>query len=183
MILEAALRLIGREGGGSITHRAVAAEAGVPLAATTYYFLSKDDLVREAFALCMADDIAALEAAPVLVTRDPITVDAVAERLTQLLNRRLRDERPTQLVQYELGLEAARRPELQAMCREWTAAHVAAVAPALAALGSADPEGDAWILVASLEGIELEALASGEQTPLERLLPSVRRLLEALVRA
>jgi DNA-binding transcriptional regulator YbjK len=34
-----------------ITHRAVAEEAVVPIAATTYYFASKEELIAEAFRL------------------------------------------------------------------------------------------------------------------------------------
>ena len=142
-ILEAALRLLGREGGGAVTHRSVANEAGVPLAATTYYFESKDALLREAFALCMTEDVAALAAEPFLVPGSPVTVDAVAERVTTLMASRLGDDRHTMLIQYELGLEAARHPELQPMARAWTAAYAGAAAPALAALGSSDPETDA----------------------------------------
>jgi DNA-binding transcriptional regulator YbjK len=180
-ILEAALRLLGREGGGSVTHRAVAKEAGVPLAATTYYFDSKDSLLREAFALCMTEDVADLAREPFLPPGHPVTIDAVAERITRLMATRLADERHTQLIQYELGLEAARRPELQPMARAWTAAYAGVAAPALAALGSTQPETDGWILVTSLEGIELEALASGETDPMATLLPCVKRLLTALV--
>ena len=40
-IVEATLRLIDRRGADAVTHRAVAAEAGVPLASTTYHFASK----------------------------------------------------------------------------------------------------------------------------------------------
>jgi len=47
-ILDATLALVGREGTAAVTHRAVAAEAGVPLAATTYYFDSKEELIRDA---------------------------------------------------------------------------------------------------------------------------------------
>ncbi len=182
-ILEATLRLLGREGGGSVTHRSVASEAGVPLAATTYYFASKDELLREAFALCMAEDVATLASEPLLVPGAPVDVDVVAERITAQLAARLADERHTQLIYYALSFEAARRPELQPMARAWTAAYAGVAAPALAALGSTAPETDAWILVTSLEGIELEALASGEPEPLATLLPCVRRLLGALVGA
>src|SRR5687767_5003123 len=52
-IVEAALALLGRGGSGAVTHRAVANEAGVPLAATTYYFATKTELVLDAFALAM----------------------------------------------------------------------------------------------------------------------------------
>src|SRR5947207_4628607 len=50
-IVEAALAVIGRGGVDAVTHRAVAGEAGVPLAATTYYFGSKAELVQEALEL------------------------------------------------------------------------------------------------------------------------------------
>ena len=50
-ILQATLRILGREGSAAITHRAVAEEAGVPIASTTYYFSSKEDLLKEALYL------------------------------------------------------------------------------------------------------------------------------------
>lgn len=45
-LVEAAAALLGREGPASVSARVVAAEAGVPLAAVTYYFDGVDDLVR-----------------------------------------------------------------------------------------------------------------------------------------
>lgn len=48
-ILEAALRVIEKDGVRGVKHRAVAAEAGVPLAATTYYFDDIQALLHDAF--------------------------------------------------------------------------------------------------------------------------------------
>jgi len=48
-ILEATLRLIVKDGIRGIRHRAVAKEASVPLAATTYYFKVLDDLISDSF--------------------------------------------------------------------------------------------------------------------------------------
>ncbi len=48
-ILEATLRLIVKEGIRGIRHRAVAREASVPLAATTYYFKDLNDLISDSF--------------------------------------------------------------------------------------------------------------------------------------
>ena len=48
-IIEAALRVIARDGLRAVSHRAVAAEAAVPLAATTYYFHDLADLIAESF--------------------------------------------------------------------------------------------------------------------------------------
>ena len=48
-IIEAALRIVTRDGMRGVRHRAVAQEAGVPLGSTTYYFKSIDDLISTAF--------------------------------------------------------------------------------------------------------------------------------------
>ena len=47
-IIEATIRLIGREGVDGVTHRAVARDAGVSLSSTTYHFASRDEIVSEA---------------------------------------------------------------------------------------------------------------------------------------
>ena len=49
-ILDAAMRIIVREGVRAVRHRAVAAEAEVPLSATTYYFKDINDLITDPFA-------------------------------------------------------------------------------------------------------------------------------------
>ena len=50
LILDAAMRIVVRDGVRGVRHRAVAAEAGVPLSATTYYFKDIDDLINDTFA-------------------------------------------------------------------------------------------------------------------------------------
>lgn len=50
-ILEAALRIVVRDGVRGVRHRAVAKEADVPLSATTYYFKDISDLITDTFTL------------------------------------------------------------------------------------------------------------------------------------
>lgn len=50
-ILQAALRVMVRDGVRGVRHRAVAQEAGVPLSATTYYFKDIHDLLADALTL------------------------------------------------------------------------------------------------------------------------------------
>lgn len=50
-ILQATLRVVVRDGVRGVRHRAVAAEANVPLSATTYYFKDIHDLIADAFTL------------------------------------------------------------------------------------------------------------------------------------
>lgn len=49
LILEAAVTLLARVGAAGLSHRALAEEAGVPLAATTYYFASREEILEGAF--------------------------------------------------------------------------------------------------------------------------------------
>lgn len=181
-LLDATLALLGRGGPAAVTHRAVAATARVPPAATTYYFASKDELLHAAFTHAVEEDVAALRATRLVGEGERPTVPELTRRLAALMSERIRGERATLLVQYELELEAARRPELAAESRRWTDAYVDTIAPALAALGSPAPEADAWLLTAALTGIELELLASREPDPERLLLPAVERLLRALTR-
>jgi DNA-binding transcriptional regulator YbjK len=47
-LLDAVIRVLEAGGPGAVTHRSVAAEAGVPAAAATYYFAGIDDLLVSA---------------------------------------------------------------------------------------------------------------------------------------
>ena len=59
-ILDAALRVIGRDGLRAVTHRTVATEARTSLSATTYYFESGADLIVQAFTQYVDERIAAV---------------------------------------------------------------------------------------------------------------------------
>jgi AcrR family transcriptional regulator len=62
-LIEAAIRVLQRDGVGHVTTRAIAAEAGAPLASIHYTFGSKDEIVRSAFDQVITDLLAELEAA------------------------------------------------------------------------------------------------------------------------
>jgi len=182
-ILDATLTLVGREGAGAITHRKVAEEAGVPLAATTYYFASKEELVREALLRAVESDQASLDqfAARLQAAGD---IDALATALVDLVQDWLGGHRAVLVSHYEISLEGARRAELTEISRAWTDGYVLVLAPPLARLGSPSPEKDAWLVHALLEGMVFDQL-SGARPGFERewLRPSVERLLRGLLPA
>ena len=62
-IVAATVRLVGRGGTALVTHRAVAAEAGVSLSSTTYHFASKDAIVDAALRSVAEREIERLAAA------------------------------------------------------------------------------------------------------------------------
>ena len=180
-ILEATLTLVGRKGAGAITHRAVAEEAGVPLAATTYYFASKSDLLRETLAFAAETDRETTDRLAAALA-DVDSAERFAETLADHVNDWLGIGRPVVVSHYEISLEGARRPELAEIDRAWTDRYVATLARPFARLGSADPTRDAWIVVSTIEGMVFDEL-SGPRPGFEReiLRPALERLICALL--
>jgi DNA-binding transcriptional regulator YbjK len=62
-IVQAAADLLTDAGPPAVTHRAVAARAGVPLGSTTYYFADRDELVAAAIERARATDVTRARAA------------------------------------------------------------------------------------------------------------------------
>jgi len=167
-IVEATLRVIGERGADAVTHRAVAAEAGVPLASTTYYFASKGELVREAFAL-------AIERSLDLVEDHAARADgSVVDRLVALAEAQLADVRAPLAAQFELMLEAGRRPQLHDLAARWDERYRAAVTKLVR------DEVDVEVALCLLEG----ALINQVAFPVEGFADGpLRRMLERVARA
>jgi DNA-binding transcriptional regulator YbjK len=178
-ILEATLRVIGDEGPGAVTHRRVASEAGLPLASTTYWFASKDELLAEACRLFCERDLARLEEVAATLRDDPGR--DLAEALTDLLVGELVEGRATLLAFYALWLEAARRPALRDVAQEYAERYRLAVRDLLAGAGSASPDVDARVLVAVIDGLVADQLAGGPADPAAELRPALARVVTALL--
>ena len=180
-ILDAALRVIGRSGRASVTHRAVAEEAGVPLGSTTYYFDSRDDLLGQALEHVSAAEVERYgrlgeELRQVKSGRE------LADRLISELVAAAED-RVAYIAEYELWLEAGRRPDLREAAQSWCNAEQRSVAGALEALGSTDPRADASLVVATLDGLGERVLAREEDPAkaAKEFKPELRRLIERLI--
>ncbi len=158
LILRAALAVIGRRGIGAVTHRSVAEEAGVPLGSLTYWFASKDDLLREALLRFVAEEAARLERVGAMLT-DDLTPEEIAERFADVLAA---GEDEEQLAQFELYVEAARNPALREAAAECFRAYERVTALALRAAGVADAEETAAVFVSLADGLGLRRQASGE---------------------
>jgi len=174
-LLEAALRVIARGGVSAATHRAVAAEAGVPLGATTYYFKSREDMVAQAFELVVQRDQTALARARdeiVAAATDPATL---ARAISKTLLRGLGEDPEVWVGEYELFIEASRRPELKELAWAWTMAETDVLIPALERLGTRDPYRAARQIVAALVGMSLEVLAHGGREELPEMVEDLVR--------
>jgi DNA-binding transcriptional regulator YbjK len=179
-ILEAALRLIGREGRQALTHRAVAAEAGVPLGATTYYFSSRDDLLAQALEHVAAQGIHNFQD-----MREELLAVESPQALAKILLDNVvvaAEDRTAFIAEYELWLEAGRNADLREPAVEWCDAEQAVVAAALERLGSSDSKLDASIVVAVLDGLGERVLARDDPAAAAReMAPELERLVERLL--
>jgi DNA-binding transcriptional regulator YbjK len=180
-ILRATLALIGERGPDAVTHRAVAQLAGVPLAATTYWFSSKEELLREALVLAGREEVERLERLVLELAPRDLEPEEWADALAAELAADV-DGRPAQhLAFYELVLDAARHPGLREEVARREQAFLRLAEVGLRAGGSPDPEGDAWIVVGAVSGLLLGQLANPQQDFSEQVLrPTLRRLFARL---
>jgi DNA-binding transcriptional regulator YbjK len=180
VILRATLTLIGRYGPGAVTHRAIAREASVPLASTTYYFSSKDELLEQALELAARDEVARLEAMIGLLQARNAPPDMWIAEAARERAQELAAEPHMSLARLELLVEAARRPAVRASAARWLTAYRRLVRIAAEATGSAQPELDAQISVAVVIGLTLLQLAEPHpRYETEVLRPVLERLNRA----
>jgi DNA-binding transcriptional regulator YbjK len=177
-LLQAVLRIVGEVGPDAVTHRRVAEVAGLPLASTTYWFTSKEDLLAAALELAADRDVSRLRARAADLAGRADATDAAVALILDPLDDGLRTSRGSLVAAYTLWLEAARRPRLRAVAQAWTDAYVDAVGDLLERAGSRDPAGDARLLVAAADGLLVEELARGGSSDLR---PILRRLVSALI--
>lgn len=179
-VLEATLRLLAREGAGAITHRAVAREADVPIAATTYYFASKDDMIAEAFRLHAEKEARRVAAATRGIGAE-LTPAQLADQLAEFLYEGFHGARSSLIAEYELLIRAARKPELEAYSRIFYDAIKAQLERTLSSFGSAHVEDDTRIIMAVLAGFEVDNLSTpATALDRERLTALLRRLFDGL---
>jgi DNA-binding transcriptional regulator YbjK len=179
LIVEAALRVIARDGVNAATHRAVAAEAGVALASTTYHFSSKAEIVAEALELAIDRSIAAVErhTAPPL----PATPDALAGRLVELVEALCAGDQAPLAAQYELLIEAGRSPGLQRVAERWNGAYMGGLRTLVAAAGIPAPGEAAAILSDLVDGALLDLVSFPRHGFVEESLrPRIARVVAGL---
>jgi DNA-binding transcriptional regulator YbjK len=144
--MDATLTVMERGGVAAVTHRAVAAEAGVAAASVRYHFGSIDDL------LVAAMTTATEEWARTLSGHDPAShLTAVAAFLAD----ESRDHRERAVAEFELYLLAARRPALRPAALAW-------LEVAIGPLGDGLDEVGRRTLAATIDGVCLHALLADE---------------------
>lgn len=119
-MVAAAAQLLVEGGFDAVRHRAVAERAALPLASTTYYFSSLEDLITAAVEHNAREELAAGRARLAVLSEQQRSTDAVIELLLDLLlgvDSRDGGVEPV-LLRYERLVGSPRRPYLAPLMRE-----------------------------------------------------------------
>lgn len=119
-LVAAAAQLLVEGGFDAVRHRAVAERAGLPLASTTYYFSSLEDLISAAVEHNAREELTAGRARLADLSEKPRSTEAVIELLLDLLlgvDSRHGGVEPV-LLRYERLVGSPRRPYLAPLMRE-----------------------------------------------------------------
>ncbi|PWB34538.1 TetR family transcriptional regulator [Pseudomonas sp. SDI] len=185
-ILDAAMRIIVRDGVRGVRHRAVAAEAGVPLSATTYYFNDIQDLLSDTFAQYVERSAAYMarlwENSEVilrqLLAQDDGTpqsrawlADEVAKMTADYVRRQLSNRRDFLMAEQAFRQEALLCPRLAELVRLHEQILMRGTCQLLQVVGSRQPQQDAIVLTAIIEQMEYQGLleAAAPQTDAQML--------------
>lgn len=177
LILDAAVRIIARDGLSGLTHRAVAQEAGIPEGSMTFYFRQRADLVRAAFKHLAARQLKSLEE----VSRKVVGSDLadIVDPLVAMVEEELGDAL-SKIAEVELILAVARDPELQAHYTSYRESAANYQADLARRFDSPKPERDGRIVHFFLQGYSLDALSDPKGVDLERARKDLRYLLSSL---
>jgi len=122
-ILAAARELIASEGVDGVSHRKVAARAGVPLGSMTYYFDGRDELIFEVFTR-FADEMAARFDA---VMREASNIVEARAAVASLISEQVLTDQSELVLTHEIYALAARVPRYREVTHAWMAKSRAAL--------------------------------------------------------
>lgn len=175
-ILDAAMRIIVRDGVRAVRHRAVAAEAQVPLSATTYYFKDIDDLISDTFSRFVERSAGQLSEfwAGIQSTLEDMLLRCdgseparrqlageIAELAVQYVQHQLRERRDHLLAEQAFLREALLNPRLRDLAHAHRQILQQGITHFFVAIGSRQPEQDALLLTATIMQMEYQGLLDG----------------------
>jgi DNA-binding transcriptional regulator YbjK len=196
-ILDAAMRIVVRDGVRAVRHRAVAAEAGVPLSATTYYFKDIDDLLTDTFAQYVERSAAFM--AKLWVNNEGLLremvisgdgspearsqlADDIARLMTDYVHRQLINRREHLMAEQAFRQEALLNPRLAELVRSHQQILLQGTCQLFEVLGSREPREDAKVLTAIIGRMEYQGLLNdGEPVGEEEMLGILNRYMHLVL--
>lgn len=160
-LLDAAIEVLASGGMRRLTHRAVDGAAGLPLGSTSNRFRTRDLLLVGVLRRILDRETAAWTA---VATRVPITTaESLAVALGRLLEAQVGADRVLAQARRTIFVEAPNHPVLRAEILRGREELASWMAPLLAELGSADPSRDVEVLLALMEGLVGNQLATAAE--------------------
>jgi DNA-binding transcriptional regulator YbjK len=197
LILEAALRIVIREGVRGIRHRAVAKEADVPLAATTYYFKDIQELINDTFTLYAEQALEVVtqfskrlyeplhngkgKSVVEALNSDEDMTDVIAVSLTEYVIEQVSQHRESLIAEQAFRYEAILNPHLRKLGEVHKVALMQKLTDLLTLMQSAHPAEDATIVISVLHRIEYEGLLlESEELDKKAIYSTLLRMLSLL---
>lgn len=181
-LLDAALRIIVRDGPGAVSLRSVVAEAKASHGSVVYYFGTREDLIREALILVANRNVEALAAAWPALEKHTDNPARFAELLARHSVRQMVDDPSMGITIMEFHLAAARYPMLAPALREWGRAYARITHNTFERMGSTNPEADSALMTNTISGLVLRQLALARpdfETAVLR--PAIERVLRSII--
>ncbi|MDD7805657.1 MAG: TetR family transcriptional regulator [Endozoicomonas sp. (ex Botrylloides leachii)] len=195
-ILEAALRIVVRDGVRGVRHRAVAKEANVPLSATTYYFKDISDLITDTFTLFVEmgankinlfwqESDEKLRAALELLNDDKESREQFVDKMTDLavdfVKEQLDNHREYLIAERSFQLECLRNGALRPIAFRHQRFVRDSLERFFKQLGSKEPRIDARLLIAVIMHVQYDAMVREQSVHTSDLRSVLRRHIELAV--
>lgn len=177
-LLEAAIELFAEGGSRAMTHRAVAARAGLPPATTTYYFESIDELISAALSAHIVTWTTELEAFTEVDFSIDVSLDEAADLIAGVFAARGPEVAALEL---SIFLAAAREPSLRDVASRALQALESLATMLLAKVGVADAPMLAASIVSLIIGTALRRQSTlySEAEEARILTTAIRQLVAA----
>ena len=177
-LIRAAADLLCEGGFDAVRHRAVADRAGLPLASTTYYFASLDDLIETAVDYLATTEVAELRERVSALPRRRRGAEAAADLLVDLLAGT--PSREQLISRYERYIACARHPELRGAERRLLRHRIEAVGEAMARSGRQARSDMMTALLYSVDGAVVSALVDDRDVARESVHATLVDVIDVL---
>lgn len=166
LIADAAIALLATAGAKGLTHRAVDAEAGLPVGSTSFYCRTRADLLGLALLRHAALDMDDLLSDQARMAARGFTLDDFTELLADRVADWLSPGKRARLVaRFELFLIASREPELAVIVAQQRERFRLATQAALTRAGVAEVPTVTPLLLAVVDGLLMAPIGASEPSP------------------
>ena len=179
-IVAATVRIVAREGVAAVSHRRVAAEAGVALSSTTWHFAAKGDILEAALQWTASQEIEGIRAIADRLDGTDFDPSAWAYELGDWLIDQVTRDREIAVALYRLQVELLGSEGAVQVHRDWGEGLRALGERVLERSPTTTPDLDVRLIVAALDGLRMGVINAGEED-VEWLRLAIRRQLGALL--